>query len=268
MTNTATVADIIKVMEELVPLCLAEDWDNVGLQVGRLDWPVQTVWVALDPSPDVVAAACREGVDLLITHHPLMLTAVRNIDFSKPPGSIIDQSARHQLAVYAAHTNFDSVRDGLNDILAGRIGLKGLRPFISGPDDGSGIGRIGDLKKPENLNSLALIIKEKLSLPHVRFSGDPALMVHTAAVCTGSGSSLLKDFMASEANVYISGDMRYHDAKDIQAADRGLIDIGHFASEHIMVDILAERLAAGVAKIGSAVNILPYGNEKDPFVVL
>jgi putative NIF3 family GTP cyclohydrolase 1 type 2 len=68
----ASVADIIKVMGVIAPASLAEDWDNVGLQVGQMDWPVKTVWIALDPSPDIVAAACQKKVNLLITHHPLI----------------------------------------------------------------------------------------------------------------------------------------------------------------------------------------------------
>ena len=264
----ATVTDIIELMERIVPSELAEDWDNVGLQVGSTDWTVRKIWVALDPSPDVVAAAGHSEVDMLITHHPLMITPLRNIDFSKPPGSSIDQSARHRLALYAAHTNFDSVKEGLNDILAGRIGLMNIRPLVPGPDDSPGIGRIGDFENPIELKSLALILKDKLSLAHVKISGEPSLLVNTAAVCTGSGSSLLKDFFNSAADIYISGDMRYHDAKDIQSAGRGLIDIGHFASEHIMVEVLAERLAAGLKQTEFKVDVIPYKEEKDPFVVV
>jgi dinuclear metal center YbgI/SA1388 family protein len=264
----ATVADIIELMERIVPPELAEDWDNVGLQVGSVSWPVRKLWVALDPSPDVVAAAGRAGVDMLITHHPLMLAPLRNIDFSKPPGSSIDQSARHRLALYAAHTNFDSVKEGLNDILADRIGLLKIRPLAPGPDGSPGIGRIGNLEDPIELKSLATTIKKRLSLAQVKISGEASLVVNTAAVCTGSGSSLLKDFFNSKAGVYISGDMRYHDAKDIQAAGRGLIDIGHFASEHIMVEALAGRLAAEINQTEFEVDVIPYTEEKDPFVVV
>ncbi len=68
----ATVADIVDIMEELAPSRLAESWDNSGLQAGKKDWPVKNIQVALDPMPGVVAAACENGIDLLITHHPLL----------------------------------------------------------------------------------------------------------------------------------------------------------------------------------------------------
>ena len=77
---TATVADIVKIMEHLAPTDLAEDWDNVGLQFGDRSWPVETVGVALDPLPEVVEAACEKGVDLLVTHHPLLFKPIKMID--------------------------------------------------------------------------------------------------------------------------------------------------------------------------------------------
>ena len=275
----ATVADIVRVMERLAPPGLAEDWDNVGLQVGRMDWPVNTVWVALDPSPDVVQAACLKGVDLLMTHHPMFFKPLRYIDFNKPSGFLIQQAVQHQLSIYAAHTNFDSAQDGLNDILAGCIGLINLKPLVRAhtetqhlcqpisddlqPNDSlegsQGLGRIGEFDEPTDLKSLALKIKKKLSLASVKLCGDPGLIVRKAAICTGSGSGLLMDFISSDAQAYISGDMRYHDAKDVQAVNRGLIDIGHFASEHIMVGVVAERLSAAMAKAGLKVDIKPYG---------
>ncbi len=284
----ATVADIVQVMERMAPPDLAEDWDNVGLQVGRMDWPVNTVWVALDPSPEVVHAACRKGVELLITHHPLIFEPLRYIDFNKPPGFLIQQAAQHQLSIYAAHTNFDSAQDGLNDILAGRIGLKNLKPLVTAhiesrhpcqtmahdvyppvsPEGPQGLGRLGEFDEPTDLKSLALKIKEQLSLSSVKLCGNPELIVRRAAICTGSGSGLLRNFISSDAQAYISGDMRYHDAKDVQAVNRGLIDIGHFASEHIMVGVVADRLSAALAKAGLKADIKPCGLERDPFLTL
>jgi putative NIF3 family GTP cyclohydrolase 1 type 2 len=72
----ATVADVIQVMEEIAPIHLAEDWDNVGLQVGKNSWSVKKIWIALDPTPEVVASAAEHKVNLLITHHPLIFSAL------------------------------------------------------------------------------------------------------------------------------------------------------------------------------------------------
>jgi len=94
------------------------------------------------------------------------------------------------------------------------------------------------------------------------------LEVKTAAVCTGSGSSLLNDFIASEAHVYISGDLGYHEARTIEAANLGLIDIGHFASEHLIVDVLTNRLKKVLSETGIDVTVEAYRLENDPFMIL
>ena len=132
----ATVGDFIDIMESFAPVSLAEDWDNAGLQVGHRDWSVKTVWVALDPLPLVVEAACRNGVDLLITHHPLIFRPLKAVDFAEPTGRSILHAAQNRLAVYAAHTNFDSVTGGLNLIFAGRLGLTNLAPLVATRSDG------------------------------------------------------------------------------------------------------------------------------------
>jgi dinuclear metal center YbgI/SA1388 family protein len=370
----ARIFDIIKAMETIAPIRFAEEWDNVGLQVGQKNWPVRTIWIALDPGPDVVNDACKNGVDLLITHHPLIFHPLRSINLNTSVGSIIQKAIRHQMAIFSAHTNLDNAIDGLNDILAQRIGIKNLKvlgkvgptenyklvlyvpvayeqqilnsifetkageigsysccsfrnkgigtyrpgssskPFsgkvdeISHTDeirietvvrksdlnsiieyvrknhpyetmaydiyplieneDMQGSGRIGDLCESTELISFARSIKEKLGLNSVKIAGNPDLTVNTAAVCTGSGSSLLNNFISSGAQVYISGDLRYHDARAVEAANLGLIDIGHFASEHLIVDVLADRLGKILSKDGFYVKVEAYGLENDPFMIL
>ncbi|HDL08058.1 MAG TPA: Nif3-like dinuclear metal center hexameric protein [Desulfobacteraceae bacterium] len=370
----AKIFDIIKAMEIIAPTWLAEEWDNVGLQVGQKDWPVRKIWISLDPGPDVVNDACRNDVDLLITHHPLIFHPLRSINLNTAVGAIIQKAIRNHMAIFSAHTNLDNAIDGLNDVLAQRIGIKNLKvlgkvsatgdyklvvyvpvayeqqvlnsifetkageigsytccsfrnkgkgtfrpgslskPFtgktgeinhadelrietvvrksdlnsviehvrknhpyetmaydiypLLKDEEKQGPGRIGNLGESTKLLSFALSIKKKLGLNSVKFAGNPDLTVNTAAVCTGSGSTLMKDFISSGAQVYISGDLRYHDARDVEAANLGLVDIGHFASEHLIVDVLADRLKKVLSKEGIDIKVDAYGLEKDPFMVL
>ena len=90
---TVRVADIMAYMEALAPLGLAEEWDNCGLQVGDRGWPVRRILVALDPLPAVVAEACDNEIDLLLTHHPLLMRPLKQIDFSSDHGTIISRCA-------------------------------------------------------------------------------------------------------------------------------------------------------------------------------
>jgi dinuclear metal center YbgI/SA1388 family protein len=279
----ATVEQIIKIMDHLVPQRLAEEWDNVGLQIGDPRWPVRRIWVALDPSPEVVKSACAEDVDLLITHHPLIFRPLKSIDFDTPGGSIIQMASQHQLAIFSAHTNLDIVRDGVNDVLAKRLGLKHLKILqpvktlealqaddspLNGEAAAHGIGRVGSLAKPTSLTSLALMVKKKLKLNFAKITGNPELKVTRVAICSGSGSSLIQAFFSSDAQAYISGDIRYHDARDAESANRGIIDIGHFASEHLMVEALAHHLKRILNKEGIKTKVDACNIEKDPFIIL
>ena len=131
-----------------------------------------------------------------------------------------------------------------------------------------GIGRVGMLSKPLSLNALAKQVKRKLKLKYLKISGRADLPVNIVALCTGSGSGLMKDFMASGAQVYISGDLHYHDGRDVLDADLGLIDIGHFASEHPVIDLLAKQMENVLAQKGLTIEITRYLNEKDPFYLV
>ena len=278
-----TLSDIIQILDNLAPPSLAEEWDNCGLQLGDPSWPVTKIWVALDPTLQVVEAACDQKVDLLITHHPLIFKPLKAIEFHTPLGAVLNLATRQNLAIFAAHTNLDSAAGGLNDILARRIGLKDLKPLVAGKEikryqydnyplisreHSPGIGRVGYLGTAMDLKSLARMIKKDMGLKRIKFAGDPHLKITKAAVCTGSGSSLLANFIASGAQAYISGDMRYHDARDVEAANLGVIDIGHFSSECFVAEELATRLGTIFVESGIEVAVEACDIEKEPFEVL
>lgn len=264
----AKISDVISLMERLAPLSLAEQWDNVGLQVGQRDWPVRKILVALDPAVDVVAEACKNNVDLLITHHPLIFKPLKSIDFTTPIGSMIQMAVLHKMALFVAHTNLDSAAEGVNDTLAHRIGIKNLKVLGECKENGQGLGRIGELEKSTDLFSFALKIKKNLGLKSVKVAGEPGLKVKKAAVCSGSGSGMMEDFFSSGAQVYISGDLKYHDARDVEAVNLGLIDIGHFESERLIVGVLQKRLQRELSESGFTIKVEAYGLEKNPFIML
>lgn len=275
---TACVNDICHVMEAIAPARLAESWDNVGLQVGHRGWPVETVMVALDPLTAVVAAACRVGAGLLVTHHPLIFKPLERLDLETPLGAILDMALKHRLAIFAAHTNLDSAADGLNDLLARRIGLTpdgALAPADAPPAGQAadraareGLGRVGLLPEALPLEALARQVQNRIQAAQVRYAGKKDLAVKRVALCSGSGSSLLETFAASGCEAYISGDLRYHDARWAEEAGRGLIDIGHFASEHLVVADLAERLQTGLDRRGLGVAVQAYDGETEPFKMI
>lgn len=267
------VFDIMQLMERIAPLSLAEEWDNCGLQIGSKRWPVKKIWVALDPLLPVIEAAADKQVDMVITHHPLFFRPLRNLDVDTPAGKVIERALAARIAVYAAHTCLDSAPGGVNDVLARRIGLTNLKALVpaTGEDEGDppkGLGRIGNLPAPLPLEELALSVKNALGLEQIVLAGRCIKPIRMVALCSGSGSSLLETFLESQAQVYISGDMHYHDARAVEDAGRAFIDVGHFGSERVMIDALAAQISAICTSCAWPVTIESCRVEKNPFIYL
>ncbi len=263
----AKVKDILDIVEKTAPPSLAEEWDNTGLAVGRVDWPVRKVWVALDPLPQVVRQACQQKVDLLITHHPLFFRPLSRLDLSTPVGETIALAIKHDLALYSAHTNLDKAQGGVNDILAKRLELSPAGDLAPGIGDAPGLGRMAHLAQPCTLEGFITHVKKCLDLSWVRATGPKDLTVKTIALCSGSGSSLLPEFFSSGAQVFITGDLGYHHARNVEDAGLACIDVGHFASEHLVVKALARLIQDKVETQGLDVLTEPCSLEQDPFAI-
>lgn len=121
---------IIKKMEELAPVSLAYDWDPVGLQVGDAFSTTTKVMTTLDVTESVVDEAIQSGVNLIISHHPLLFKAIQHIDVQHPKGKIIQKLMKHDITVYASHTNLDVAEGGVNDMIGEVLAIKQLRPLL------------------------------------------------------------------------------------------------------------------------------------------
>lgn len=129
----------------------------------------------------------------------------------------------------------------------------------------TGFGRIGFLESSVPFSEFAGDIKSKFNLRQLKVSGQPDLLVQKVAVCTGSGSSLMPYFLSSDAQVFITGDLKYHDARDAQMHRKCLIDVGHFASENIMIELIYSRLIILLKNFGVEVEVEAWDQENDPF---
>lgn len=276
MAGIPRLTDLITMMERIAPPSLAEAWDNSGLQIGSGEWSIRRIWVALDPLPAVVHAASERGVDLLVTHHPLFFNPIKQLDLATSLGQVIETAIKGRMAIYSAHTNLDSTHDGINDILAKMIGIKDTQALVPAKEameiDGQvresrmiGLGRIGDLDHPASSVRVAEKLKKRFDLQSIRMAGSAGRKIRRVAVCSGAGGSLLDLFLKSDADLYISGDFRYHDARTVEEAGKAMIDLGHFASERIIIDVLVHKLAEACRNEGYAISVEPCNLEHDPF---
>ncbi|RWZ60055.1 Nif3-like dinuclear metal center hexameric protein [Halobacillus fulvus] len=130
MSAHVTGQEIIKKFEGWSPKAFAYDWDNVGLQVGSLNKPVHKVMVTLDVLERTVDEAIQKDVDLIIAHHPVLFIKLKEINLDTPKGRVIQKLIKHDITVYAAHTNLDVAKGGVNDAMADLLNLQNTRPLI------------------------------------------------------------------------------------------------------------------------------------------
>ncbi len=127
--KTARLTDIIGLLNQLCPPDLAEEWDNVGLQVGDPKAEVTRILVCLDAEEVAVQEAQRLGAQLIISHHPLIFSPLKHLSPTDMTGRVLFQAIKQDIAVVSAHTNLDRAADGLNDWLAQRLGITDLVPL-------------------------------------------------------------------------------------------------------------------------------------------
>ena len=368
--GTVYIQDLVGLLNRLYPSELAEDWDNVGLQVGDPGQEVQRAMVSLDPGFETVETAIESGCQALIAHHPLIFNPLKKVVPSGETGRTLFKAIQNGLAVIIAHTNLDRARGGLNDWLALRLGLVNVKPlekksgellklvvfvpaefeekladalfdagaghvgeydqcsflapgrgtFRPGPGtspfigeagkrekvdevrletiipsesknrivrkllqvhpyeevaydliplensrEDLGLGRIGYLQEKTTLKVFAERTKELLEAPVLRVVGDMDRTIEKVAVCGGSGASLFGEAVKQGADLFITGDLKYHEARSAESQNMAVFDAGHFHTEKWMVPSLASRLRTESEKLGHEITFLEMNQEKDPF---
>jgi len=229
------LADVVAALESRYDPALAEPWDAVGLVCGDPAETVRSVLVAVDPTSAVVEEAIERGVDLVVTHHPLLLTAVHGVPADDPKGRLVHRLIRAGVGLFVAHTNADRAAEhGVNDALAAVLGLSGTVPLERSDRPGVGLGRVGATAEPMTLRAFAERVAAVLptTAGGVRTAGDPDREVRTVAVCGGSGGSLLPAAVEAGADVFVTSDLRHHIVSEsLESAGPALCDVAHFASE-------------------------------------
>jgi len=361
-----TVANVIDHLEQFAPKQFAARWDNVGLLLGDRAWPVERIVTCLTLTPEVAAEAIAAGAGLIVSHHPILFRAVQKLTADTAEGRMLLALAAARTAVYSPHTAFDNTRGGINDLLAGKLGLTDVRPlrpanaaaqckvvvFVPDADlgkvsdalfaagagrigaygecsfrlagtgtffgseaanptiglkgrreevsewrlevlcpeaqvervvqalrnahsyeepafdvyplrpgpSGAGEGRIGRLPAKMLLGELAAALKACLIAPAMQVVGDMSKAVETVAIVCGAGGELLKDAIRARADVFLTGEARFHDYLAAQAAGLALLLPGHYATERCGIEALAQQLQAH----WPAVKVWASTAERDP----
>jgi dinuclear metal center YbgI/SA1388 family protein len=341
------VHDIITIIEDFAPLTYQESYDNSGLQVGNPDTEVKGVLISLDVTESLINEAIERNCNMVITHHPLIFSGLKRLTGSGYVERVVEMAIKKDIVLYAAHTNLDNMRAGVNARIAQRLGLektailsmkmdtlrklytfapkeaadkvrealfaagagdigkyrecsfntegtgtfkpdKDADPAIGeagGPREGvqevkievlvqkhrevaimkalfdahpyeevayefinllnpnqeMGAGIVGTLPEPMEQIAFLSHLKTAMKTDCIRHTALMDRPIHRVAICGGAGSFLLKDALKAKADIFITGDYKYHEFFD---ADGRIViaDIGHYESEQFTVELLADIL--------------------------
>lgn len=247
------VQNIINFISSWASNDLAEDWDNVGLQVGDPRQPVRKILLALDADEPVLQEAETKGVDLIVTHHPPLFRPLRSVVSGDGTGRLVIRAVRAGISIFSAHTNLDRVAGGVNDVLADRLLLQDVQPLQN--CDTPGYGRVGQLPETMSLAAFAQHVKNRLDAPFVLVAGDRDRPCSRVAVCGGSGGGFIRDALRHKADVYVTGDVKYHDVQMAVASGMAVIDAGHYVTELPVLYELQRRLQAAFGDGGVTVQV-------------
>lgn len=256
--------EIIEQLELHSPVSYAEEWDNIGLLVGRRDKEVKTIYIALDATDDVIAEAIRLGADMLLTHHPLIFKKMSRVTTDDFIGRRVYELIKNDISYFAMHTNFDVM--GMADAAADELFLQKRQVLnVTYEDDISkeGCGRAGCLKTRMSVADLATFVKQKFHVPNVRVFGDLGDIVEKVAVMPGSGGTYIIDAVNAGADVMITGDIDHHEGIDAVAQGITVIDAGHYGIEKLFVSYMEEFIKRELSGL-----TIYKAEMKEPFVVV
>jgi dinuclear metal center YbgI/SA1388 family protein len=363
------VKNIAAVVEDIFPLELAQDWDNVGLLIGDPQKAVKNVLLTIDTTSDVITEAKRLKTDLIVSYHPVIWDGLKNVTASGPT-SVVYELVRSGIAVFSVHTAIDAGVGGVNDGLAQIVGIqdgepigdyvaspggdsykivvfvprksladvsnavfaagagaignyshcgfgaegtgtflpmKGAKPAIgkkgaleevsevrfetivpgenidkvvaamkkahpyetpafdvfklhdAGPE--YGLGRIGELARPLKVAEIIGRIKKATGAKAVGLVGDEKKLVRRAAVCAGSCGKIINSVIAAEADLYLTGELKHHQALAAQESGLTCICLSHTVSERFILKKFAGQLRRRL----KAIEIRISKKDTDPF---
>ena len=234
------IREIIDALEKFAPLPLQESYDNAGLQIGLTETEVSGALLCLDVTEEVIREAVSLECNLVISHHPLLFRGLKTISDSTYVERCVRMAIQNEICIYAAHTNLDNLPTGVNGILAQVLEMTNcqiLRPMKGLDIPEVGAGMIGDLLYPLPMDLFLEKVKAALRLPVLRTARTDKQVVSRVAICGGAGSFLIEDAIAQGADIYLTGDLKYHDFQ--QAEGRiAMVDVGHYESEQFSKELI------------------------------
>ena len=237
------IKEITNYIESLAPLFLQESYDNAGLIVGNGEQEITGILICLDSVEEVLEEAIQKSCNLVIAHHPIVFRGLKKLNGKNYVERTLIKAIKNDIAIYAAHTNLDNIYEGVNAKICQKIGLINRKILVpKNIDTQIGAGMIAEISEAMPVQDFLSYLKKKMNLKVIRHTGLLNKNIKKVAVCGGSGSFLLAQAIAQKADIFITGDFKYHEFFD---ADKQIViaDIGHYESEVFTNELFFEMLS-------------------------
>ena len=256
------VSDVLSVCNEIAPAILCEGFDNAGLLIGGAQQEVTGILVALDLRREVIEEAVQEGINLVVTHHPILFSPAQQMVEDGGERSNIREMIRRDMAHIAMHTNLDAVDGGVCDALCECLDIQNTQRLANASDEAlielgvpMGYGRIGSVEET-TLADFAKKVQDALDAECVQFAGEKERTVRRVAVASGSGASVAENAFLKGADCFVTGEIKHHLAIEYAQKGMGMIDAGHYDTEKVILPVLCERLQSALFALNYNIPIL------------
>ncbi len=231
-----TVQTVFEILNQIAPFDTQMGFDNAGVLIGSKKKEVRKIGVVLDVTHEAVEYAAQQGIDLIVSHHPVIFSGLKAIDGD----SVIYRLIKENIGVISAHTNLDAAENGVNQILAQTLELTDIQPLGLPAEPTPPMGRMGTLKQPMPCQTFAELVNQKLNT-RVKFVNTGKL-ISNVAVCGGAGEDFIVPALQAGADALVTADVKHHNFLLANSLGLALIDAGHFETEQVVVPALCKQL--------------------------
>ena len=264
------ISGLTKELDKRFPLNLQEKYDNAGDQVSFGNSGISSILLSLDIDESVINEAVEKRANLIITHHPFFFKPLSRIRSGEPSSELLLRLIKNEISLYSAHTNLDKIYfDKLGEFLG-----VGNRELLIKTDEAGGrdygFGIYGELPAEVSLEGLLEVVKKKLGLEYVIYSGNKNSKIKKIALIGGAGGSMIEKVLKErEVQCVITGDIGYHPCKTAANHGVAVIDAGHYGTERILLGFLKEEIEDCLTNLDKESDLKLYISEKEenPFKV-
>ena len=258
-------SEFLEILNRIAPLDLQEEWDNSGMQIDLGRDEVTKVIVGLDINSEIIEEAITKKADMIVTHHPILFDPIKTLGPDDVVGGFVIRLVRAGISVYSSHTCFDAAPYGNNEYLLKKLGVQQMfrLPIPGHHISEAMVARIGSYQQPVFFSEFCEKLSKVLGQPGgIKVSGAPEKLIQRVAVCTGSGGEFWEAAKIAGADVFVTSEVKHHQALAARECGLCLVDAGHYGTENLFVRNMAKQLRK---MCDESVEIIETSADQDPF---